>query len=98
MTEETLDEGMVFEESPRFGETQRPEDHVMVDVGRGGTVVRVNAGSEFVPTLERLADEYNYGGFYRVFLNGSEVLDPGDSPETIEAGMRIAITPYDKVG
>ena len=95
MTEEIYEDDV---REPEFGEGQRPADRVMVDVGRGSNPVPVNVGEPFVPTMERLADEYNYGGFYRVFLNGSELVNPEDAPETFEAGMRVAITPYDKVG
>ena len=77
-------------------ETQ-PEQPVFVDTGRSNAIP-VSAGSPFVATLERIAEQHNYGHYFRVFLNGSEVVNPEDSPETIEAGMRIAITPYDKVG
>lgn len=84
--------------TPEFGEEQRAEGQpIFVDVGRG-QAVEVQPVSPFSSTLERLADEAHYGGYFRVFLNGSEVVNPEDSPETIEPGMRIAITSYDKVG
>ena len=70
---------------------------IFVDVGRGQTI-QVNAGDPFEATLTRLADEAHYGGFYRVYVNGSEIINPEDSPATIEPGMRLAITAYDKVG
>ena len=70
---------------------------IFVDVGRG-QAVPVNEGDPFEATLTRLADEAHYGGFYRVYLNGSEIINPEDSPATIEPGMRVAITAYDKVG
>jgi hypothetical protein len=81
-----------------FGAESRGGDLVPVDIGRGGQIVNVRAGSPFVETLERLADQANYGGYYKVYLNGSEVINPLDAPATIESGMRIAITSYDKVG
>lgn len=70
---------------------------VIVDTGRGGTA-EVQVGCPFVPTLERLAEEANYGGYFRIFLNGSEVVNPEEAPQTIEREMRIIITSYDKVG
>lgn len=85
-------------EPREFGESQREESQpVYVDTGRG-QAVEVQPGAPFTETLERLAQEAHYGGYFRVFLNGSEVINPEDSPETIEPGMRIAITSYDKVG
>ncbi len=109
MPEERLEDEMVDEEDreweedwdeprPEFGEGQRTTDHVIVDVGRGGATASIPVGSDFVPTMERLAEEHNYGGYYRVWLNGSEVVDPDDAPAQVEAGMRIVLTPYDKVG
>ena len=80
-----------------FGEGGGDRNTVPVDTGRGN-VVDVPVGEPFQATLERLADDANYGGFYRVYLNGAEVVDPADSPPTIERDMRIAITSYDKVG
>ena len=79
------------------GWAQATGQPIFVDVGRGQTV-EVPAGSPFASTVERLADEAHYGGYFRVFLNGSEVINPEDSPQVIESGMRIAITSYDKVG
>jgi len=86
-------------EAPReWAEEQRAtEQPIIVDTGRGQTV-EVQPGAPFVATLERLANEAHYGGYFRIFLNGSEVINPEDSPETIEPGMRLAITSYDKVG
>lgn len=70
---------------------------IFIDTGRGQTV-QASPGDPFIPTLERLAEDAHYGGYFRVFLNGSEVINPEDSPDVIESGMRIAITSYDKVG
>jgi len=80
-----------------WAEQTRDQQPIYVDTGRG-QATEVAAGSPFVPTLERLAEEHNYGGYYRIFLNGHEIVDPTDSPPTIGPGMRIAITSYDKVG
>ncbi len=87
------------QEHPRgWSEEQRGQTQpIHVDTGRGNTQ-EVSPGSLFASTLERLADEAHYGGYFRVFLNGSEVINPQDSPETIEPGMRVCITSYDKVG
>lgn len=70
---------------------------VFVDTGRGGAA-EVQAGALFKEALEHIAEEAHYGGYFRVFLNGDELINPEDAPETIEPGMRIAITSYDKVG
>jgi len=83
--------------SESFGEASRGGDFVPVDVGRG-QIVNVRVGSPFVATLEELADRANYGGFFRIYLNGGELPEPANAPATIESGMRIAITSYDKVG
>ena len=72
-----------------------PEESVFVETGRGQTI-EVQVGAPFAETIEHLADEAHYGGFFRVFLNGEELLEPEESPATIEPRMRIAITSYDK--
>ena len=82
---------------PEWAEETRAVQPIYVDTGRGQGV-EVQSGSPFATTLERLADEAHYGGYFRVFLNGSEVINPEDAPATIEPGMRIAVTSYDKVG
>ncbi len=74
-----------------------PGGEVFVETGRG-QAIEVQAGAPFKETIERIADEAHYGGYFRVFLNGEELLDPDESPEAVEPGMRIAITSYDKVG
>ncbi len=70
---------------------------IFVETGRGQTV-EVSVGAPFAETLERVADEAHYGGYFRVFLNGEEIINPEESPTVIEPGMRIAVTSYDKVG
>jgi len=88
------------EEAPRtsiHGQATRPTGSVFVDVGRGEPV-EVPVGAPFVETLDRLAEQAHYGGDYRVFLNGSEVLYIEEAPATVEEGQRIAITSYDKPG
>lgn len=80
-----------------FGQPDRAAGTVSVDVGRG-RAVNVAVGSDMVNTLETLAREANYGGFFKVYINGQEVINPQDAPDKVEAGMRIAITSYDKVG
>jgi len=80
-----------------FGEPDRNTGNVSVDVGRGQGVM-VPVGADFVNTLESLAREANYGGFFKIYLNGDEIIDPKDAPATIQADMRIAIRSYDKVG
>lgn len=76
---------------------RQPARSVFIDTGRGQTA-EVHVGDAFQPTIERLADEAHYGGFFRVFLNGTEIEEPGQAPETILEGQRISITAYDKVG
>ena len=98
--EEEEEEEDEDEEQPTqtWAEGQRGEGQsVFVETGRGQSV-EVPANSPFASTVERLANEAHYGGWFRVFLNGAEVVNPEDSPETIEPGMRVAITSYDKVG
>jgi len=80
-----------------FGEPDRSQGTVSVEVGRGGNV-EVSVGSSFVNTIEQLARDHHFGGYFRVFVNGSELVNPDNAPNQIEAGMRIAITSYDKVG
>jgi len=84
--------------SPTWADrTTQPAQVVYVETGRGHAT-EVQAGAPFVETVERLADEAHYGRFFRVFLNGDEIINPDDAPQTIEPGMRIALTSYDKVG
>ena len=82
----------------------QPRGTVHIDTGRGQTS-EGPVGAPFQETLERVAEAAHYGGFFRVFLNGEEILDPerelvneDGSAKVIESGMRIAITSYDKVG
>ncbi len=70
---------------------------VMVETGRGNAV-GVAVGAPFAATVENIAHQANYGGYFRVFLNGDELINPPDASKTIEAGMRIAVCSYDKVG
>ena len=74
-----------------------PDESVFIETGRGQTA-EVQVGSPFQPTIEKIAEEAHYGGYFRVFLNGEEVVNPEEAPAAIEAGMRIAVTSYDKVG
>jgi len=74
-----------------------PVPVVMVETGRNNSVA-VPVGSPFGAAVDAISNEANYGGYYRVFLNGSEVIHESDAPEFIEVGQRIAITSYDKVG
>lgn len=83
--------------SDTFGEPDRQAGAVGVDIGRGRSA-SVDVGADFVNTLEQLAREANYGGYFKVFLNGKEIINPADAPDKVEVGMRIAITSYDKVG
>jgi len=95
--EDEVEEGGGEEEERGWTAGRLETQTVPVDTGRG-QVVEVPAGSAFVPTLERLAEEAHYGGYFRIFVNGNEVVNPEDSPDTLEPGMRVAITSYDKVG
>jgi len=83
--------------TPLAARATRQAGSVFVDVGRGDPI-EVQTGSPFVETLDRLAGLAHYGGDYRVFLNGSEILYIEEAPATIEDGMRLAITSYDKPG
>jgi len=91
--EETEETG---EATPDEWAATAPEE-VRIETGRGDSV-GVPVGAPFQGTVERIADEAHYGGYFRVFLNGSEVVNPSDAPELIEAGQRITLTSYDKVG
>jgi len=92
-------EDVEAEAAPRVWaeETKAEAQPIFVDVGRGEPV-QVQPGAPFEATTNRLAEDAHYGGFFRVFLNGSEVINPEDAPATFESGMRVAITSYDKVG
>ena len=85
------------EEEAGFAHEPTGGGSIHIDIGRGHTV-EVQVGAPFQETIERIADDAHYGGFFRVFLNGEEILEPTDAPETIQQGMRIALTSYDKVG
>lgn len=81
------------------GATPHPQEPIFVETGRGQTA-EVQVGAPFAETIERIADEAHYGGYFRVFLNGREILEPSEmvnpdgTPKPIEPGMRIAITSY----
>ena len=79
-----------------FGEPDRAQGNVSIEVGGGR--VEVPVGADFVNTIERVAREHHFGGYFRVFVNSNELVNPDDAPNQIEAGMRIALTSYDKVG
>ncbi len=70
---------------------------IHIETGRGQTA-EVQTGTSFGETVEKVAEDAHYGGYFRVFLNGEEIVNPEDAPETIEAGMVIAVCSYDKVG
>jgi len=77
---------------------------VMVETGRGNAIA-VDIGAPVEETLDRIANQCNYGGDYRVFLQGTELLEPGEIPfdpqthrQTFQAGQRWSITAYDKPG
>jgi len=90
--------GEVHEAGWRAATGAAPTANTMfIETGRGNAV-EIPVGVPFEETIKRLADEAHYGGFFRVFVNGLEVINPTDAPATIEAGQRIAITAYDKVG
>ena len=76
---------------------QNNPDYVAVDTG-GRIAVRIAVGSNFAEEVQRVANEANFGGFYKVYLNDSELEHIEDAPEKVEPGMRIAIAPYDKAG
>jgi len=97
--EEAEEEGVEVYPPPQGWSAQanHPTESVFIDTGRGQTV-EVPVGSPFQLTLERIAEEAHYGGYFRVFLNGEEVVNPEEAPTAIEASMRIAVTSYDKVG
>lgn len=80
-----------------WGGGSKQEGTVHIQTGRNRTV-EVSVGSSFCETIEHVADEAHYGGYFRVFLNGEEIINPTLAPERIEAGMRIILTSYDKVG
>ena len=88
------------QETPRrrwSGRAEHPQDVAYVETGRG-QVAEVAVGVPFADTMEELAEQAHYGKYFRVFLNGEELVDPADAPDVVQAGMRIAITSYDKVG
>lgn len=101
-------EQITEEEPTGFAHEPTGGESVHIEVGRGNTA-EVQVGAPFVETIERLAEEAHYGGYFRVFKNGEELtedpwldaehtqLNP-NYPTVIEQGMRIALTSYDKVG
>lgn len=80
-----------------FSDNLRESGYVSIETGRGGTV-EARVGSNFVTTVNDVAQKANYGKYFRVFLNGEEIKDPSEAPTNISSDMRIAITSYDKVG
>ena len=88
------------QEQPQTGGWANPQEGatvVAVETGRNKSV-NVPVGAPFQVTVERIAEQARYGGYFRVFLNGEEIVNVEEAPATIEAGMRIAVTSYDKVG
>ena len=85
------------EEQAGYGHEATGGGSIHIEVGRGNTA-EVQVGAPFQETIERIAEEAHYGGYFRVFRNGEEILEPTDAPETIQQGDRLAITSYDKVG
>jgi hypothetical protein len=75
-----------------------PAEQVYVETGRNTPPVPVPAGAPFSDSVNRIAEQANYGGYFRVFLNGSEIVDPNQAPPTVQPGMRIVLTAFDKVG
>ncbi len=74
------------------------QKQVFIETGRS-KAVPVPVGSPFIETIERIARASNYGDSCRVFLNSVEILNPEEmAGKTIEAGMRIVLTTYDKPG
>jgi hypothetical protein len=70
---------------------------IFIDTGRG-QAVEAHVGENFEAAVNRAAEQVHYGGYFKVFLNGSEVVNPSEAPQTVQPGQRIAITAYDKVG
>jgi len=83
--------------TPAWGEGQTPRT-IFIDTGRSGQTAEVRVGDPFQETVKEVSERAHYGGYFRVYLNGTEVVNPEDAPRAIESGMRIALTPYDKVG
>jgi len=87
-------EGEVFHAPAGWADqVAHPDESVFIETGRGQTA-EVQVGSPFQPTIERIAEEAHYGGYFRVFLNGEEIINPEEAPAMIESGMRIALTSY----
>ena len=93
--EEAEEEGTEVYPPPQGWSEQadHPTKSVFIDTGRGQTV-EARVGLPFQLVLERIAEEAHYGGYFRVFLNGEEIVNPEEAPTAIEAGMRIAVTSY----
>jgi hypothetical protein len=72
-------------------------ESVFIETGRGNAI-EATVGVPFIPTVEEAANRANYGGYFRVFVNSQEIINQAEAPATIETGMRITITGYDKVG
>jgi hypothetical protein len=89
--------GMIVRERYSDTLTRPARQTVFVETGRGNTA-EVQVGEPFGSTIEALAEQAHYGGYFRVYLNGDEIVNPADSPATFQPGMRVSITSYDKVG
>jgi len=88
-------EGEIVTSAWGGGQTPRT---IFIDTGRSGQTAEVRVGDPFQETVKEVSERAHYGGYFRVYLNGTEVVNPEDAPRAIEAGMRISLTPYDKVG
>ena len=96
--EDTEQEPVAQAATPTWGANRQQDQQVVHISTSRGTVFPVNVGENFFEAIERVSDEALYDGAYCVFLNGTELEDPEDAPELIEAGQRIALTAFDKVG
>jgi hypothetical protein len=61
-----------------------------------GATIQLEAGANFKDTVIRLAADAGMGKF-KAYLNGTEV-KPSQAPETIQAGDRLEVMPYDVAG
>jgi hypothetical protein len=61
-----------------------------------GSVINLEAGSDFVTTVKDIARNANFGKF-RLYLDGSEI-SPAEAPSTITSEMKVELRPYDVAG
>lgn len=89
--------------SNEYWDNSPETEEVIVDSVSSDTYIRVNGsnvalepGSSLIETVKSQAKDAGLGKF-RVFMNGEEIR-PSEAPDTIAAGTKLELRPYDVAG